>query len=332
MLRNILSELSEAVSIPATSADNRAQLLRYINRAYQEFYSTCDLPGSLWEQVFTLTEDVQQISLPWYVGQVRMMRRPYTRLNHTIEGLAPRYHSARWTQPYKTVRFMATRALHTPLSLESQITFTIPIAQSIPFTVTIKGQTPSAASITERVTFLAGDVTKTTVNQFSKDDPIGVESISKSEILTCDLQVRDGANTLLSTIPSQLSQAHHIVLMTNDYDLGTYTNADSQIELLYKRTFVPVYNDEDEFCTPLLETAILWKARSYAYSMAKDELSAQQALLAEQKANQLATEVLTNMADQTTTFMSVAELPGTDAALRTYNPFTSRDGTTNFAW
>lgn len=332
MLRNILSELSEAVSIPATSADNRAQLLRYINRAYHEFYSTCDLPGSIWEQVFTLTEDVQQISLPWYVGQVRMMRRPYTRLNHTIENLAPRYHSSRWTQPYKTVRFMATRALHTPLSLESQITFTIPIAQTIPFTVTITGQTPSAASITERLTFLAGELTKTTTNQFSKDEPIGIESISKSEILTCDLQVKDGANTALSTIPAQLSQARHIILMTNDYDLGTYTNADSQIELLYKRTFVPVYNDEDEFCTPLLETAILWKARSYAYSMAKDELSAQQALLAEQKANQLATEVLTNMADQTTKFMSVAELPGTDAALRTYNPFTSRDGTTNFAW
>lgn len=331
MLRNILSELSEATSIPATSSTTRAQLLRYINRAYHEFYSTCDLPGSMFEQTFLITEDVQQISLPWYVEQVRMIRRPLTRITHTIETLAPRYHSARWQQPYTSIRYTATRALHTPITLESQLSFTIALAQTIPFSVTVTGQTASAASITETLTFLPGELTKTTTNQFAKDDPIGIQSISKSEILTCDLTVRDGASTLISTIPAMLPQARHIILMTNDYQNST-TNTDNQIEVLYKRVFVPVYNDEDEFCTPLLESAILWKARSYAYSMAKDELSAQQAILAEQKANDLATQVLNNLADQTTVTMSVAELPGTRAVHRNFNPYASRDGTTAFLW
>lgn len=332
MLRNILSELSEATSLPATSAVNRAQLLRYINRAYHEFYSTCDLPGSMFEQTFTIDESQQQISLPWYVEQVRMIRRPLTRTQHTVENFAPRYHSNRWMQPYKSIRFTAQRALHTPLALESQLTVSLAIAQTIPFNVTVSGQTPAAASVTETLTFLPGDLTKTTTNQFAKDDPIGVQSISKSEILTCDLTVRDGSNTLLCTIPSTLSSVRHIILMTNDYASGTYSNSDNQIEVLYKRTFVPVYNDEDEFCTPALESAILWKARAYAYSMAKDELSAQQAILAEQKANDLATQVLNNIAEQTTAIMSLAPLPGDQAAVRHHNPFATRDLSLPFSW
>lgn len=332
MLRNILSELSEATSLPATSSVNRAQLLRYINRAYHEFYSTCDLPGSMFEQIFTIDESQQQISLPWYVEQVRMVRRPLTRTQHTVENFAPRYHSNRWMQPYKSIRFTAQRALHTPLALESQLTVSLAIAQTLPFTVTVKGQTPAAASVTETLTFIPGDLTKTTTNQFSKDDPIGVESISKSEILTCDLTVRDGSNTLLCTIPSTLVSVRHIILMTNDYASGTYSNSDNQIEVLYKRTFVPVYNDEDEFCTPALESAILWKARAYAYSMAKDELSAQQAILAEQKANDLATQVLNNISEQTTAIMSLAPLPGDQAAVRHHNPFATRDLSLPFSW
>lgn len=318
MLRDILSELSEAISIPATSAENRAQLLRYINRAYYEYYSTADLPGALFEQTFLFTEDVQQVSLPWYVDQVRLMRRALTRTTLQVETLAPRYHSQRWQQPYRQVRFTAVRALHTPLTLASQLTVTLAIAQTKPLSVTVTGQTSAAASVTETLTFLPGDLTKTTTAQFVADNPIGISSISKNAITTCDVVVRDGAGTEIALIPSMLNQARHVILMTNDFEVGQFQTEDNQIEILYKRVFIPVYNDEDEFCTPALESAILWKARSYAYSMAKDETSAQQAILAEQKANDLAAKVLMNLDQQAPTIMSIGEPVGVNACMRQF--------------
>jgi len=315
MLRDLLAELSEATSISSSSAGNRAQLLRYINRAAYEFYSTADLPSSLWEQSFEIHEQQQQISLPWYIDQVRAVRRADSRSRSKMESLAVRYHTDRWQQPYNTLRITARRALHTPLALESQLTATIAVAQVVPFSVTITGQTPSASSISETLTFLAGELTKTTVAQFAKDEPIGVEAISKDAITTCDVSVTDGSGTEVSLIPARLMRASHIVLMANDYSIGTYINTDSEIEVLYKRVFTPMFYDTDEFCFPALETAILWKARAYGHSMAKDEEARLQSMAAEAKANSVAADVLANAAAEVITIMTLDKMPGEYAFL-----------------
>ncbi len=330
MLRDILSELSEATSISLAGAENRAQLLRFVNRAAREYHSTADFPGTLFEQSFELHEEYQQISLPWYVDQVRLLRRINSRSRLNVETMTPRYHSARWKQPYHQVRVMSRRACHTPLTLESQITATIAVAQAEPFTVTITGQTPSASTITETLTFLAGDLTKTTTAQFSKDEPIGIESISKSAITTCDVSITDSSATEIALIPARLTNASHVILMTNDYDLGTYTNTtDNEVEILYKRIFTPVYYDTDEFFFPALETAILWKARSYAHSMAKDEESRAQAILTSQKADALAADIVANYSLEAESVMSLARMPGESAYRQSYANHNVGQG---FAW
>lgn len=331
MLRDILSELSEATSISLAGTDNRAQLLRFVNRAAREFYSTADFPGTLFEQTFEIHEENQQISLPWYVDQVRLIRRANSRTRTNTELMAPRYHSGRWKQPYNVVRVMARRALHTPLTVESQLTATIAIAQTEPFTVTITGQTPSASTISETLTFLAGELTKTTTAQFSKDEPIGVEAISKSAITTCDVIIKDATAVEIALLPARLTYASHVILMTNDYDLGAYSNTtDNEIELLYKRTFTPVYYDTDEFFFPALETAILWKARSYAHSMAKDEDARAQAILTSQKADTLASDVIANTSLEAAPIMSLARMPGERAYRGAQNIFGAENR--GFAW
>lgn len=283
MLRDILTNLQDALGVSA----DRARLLRFINQAYREYYDRTDLPGSLLEQSFEFDPSVQLVTLPWYVGQVRAMRRVQTNAPVTLHDLSPRYHTSPWHQPFQTFYIVGRRAIHTPISVESQLAVTIPIAQPKPFSVTIKGQTPSAASIVETLQFAAGDTQKVTTAQFAKDDPLGIELISRSGDVTADIQVTDANGTLLCTIPNSIESPQHIVVQWNNSNSGTYTTTDSVIEILYKRVFTPLMFDSDEPIFPAIENAILWKARGYYASLAKDELAGQQAVLAEQKADSL---------------------------------------------
>lgn len=283
MLRDILINLQDALGI----SGDRARLVRFINQAYKEYYERTDLPGSVYEQTFEFDVNSQLITLPWYVEQVRAMRR--VRANDPVRllGTAPRYHINPWTQSRTEFYVLGKRATHTPISVESQLVVTIPIAQSTPFTVTIRGQTAAAASITEKLSFAAGDLTKTTATQFAKDNPIGIESISRYGEVTADVQVADGAGVVICTIPNAIESPQHTVVQWNNYDAGSYATTDNVIEVLYKRAFVPLINDSDETVFPAIDNAILWKARAYYASLSKDELAGTQASLAEQKADSL---------------------------------------------
>lgn len=287
MLRDILQNLQDAVGVTG----DRARLVRFINQAYREYYEKTDLPGSLMEQSFEFDGGEQLITLPWYVGEVRAMRRDKTNRPITLHDRIPRYHVTPWVQPDTTFYVLGTRAIHTPLKIESQIGFNIALPQSAPFTVTIRGQTAAAAMVTETLRFAAGDTNKVTTTQFAKDNPIGIESISRHGEVTADIEVVDGAQTVICTIPNAIESPRHIVVQWNNATTGISTT-DNVIEILYKKVFVPLTNDADEVVFPAIENAILWKARGYAASLSKDELAGNQALLAEQKADSLFREAL----------------------------------------
>lgn len=323
MLRDLIYSVSEAAKTTAPDAASRARMLNYINMAAAEFYHSTDLPGSVCEQFFQTTETQQCISLPWYVGGLRAMRRHLSRTTVTIQDMTPRYAINPWRQPYDKPRMLRRAALHTPLSVESQLVVSIAQAQTVPFTVAITGQTPAAATITETLTFLAGELTKTTTAQFAKDDPIGVVAISKDNITTCDVVIEDGSGEEVAVIPNRLYTASNIILQINDDESGTMVNADNVIELLYKRPFVPYYYDTDTFCFPEFEIAIGFKARSYIYGLSKDQESVQQALLASQKADKLAADIISNFELQTADEIFVAANPFERAYLKSYMPYGS---------
>ena len=288
MLRDILVNLQDALGV----SGDRARLVRFINQAYREYYERTDLSNSLFEQSFEFNVGDQLITLPWYVEQVRAMRRVRSNDPVRLLGPAPRYHNAPWLQSRAEFYVLGRRAIHTPLSIESPLTVTIPLAQSVPFTVTIKGQTPSAASVTEKLSFAAGDTSKTTTTQFAKDDPIGIETISRYGEVTADIQVADAAGTVICTIPNTVESPQHIVVQWNNYDAGAYNTTDNIIEVLYKRVFTPLINDSDETIFPAIDNAILWKARGYYASLSKDELAGTQAMACEQKADNLFSQAI----------------------------------------
>lgn len=303
MLRDILTNLQDALG----QSSDRARLLRFVNQAYREYYERTDLPGAIFEQSFEFHPEEQLVTLPWYVDQVRGMRRVESNQAVRVTDLAPRMVKRPWRQVRGEFHVVARRAIHTPLALESQLTFTIAVAQTQPFTVTVKGQTGSAASIVETLTFAAGETTKTTTAQFIKDDPHGIESLSRSGAVTADITVTDGAGTVLATIPNSIESVAHIVVQWHDLD--NYDTTDDIIEVFYKRTFTPLSLDTDELCFPALENAITWKARAYYYSLSKDELAGQQAVLAEQKADALYRQAIESRELETVKTATVAPNP-----------------------
>jgi len=283
MLRDILANLQDSLGVSA----DRARLVRFVNQAYHEYYHRTDLPGSLLEQVFEFDNGDQVATLPWYVGEVRALRRAVSRQPVTMHDMAPRYHTKAWRQQRWEFRLVGRRAIHTPLSVESQLTVTIPLAQTDTFSVTIKGQTPSAASITETLTFAPGELSKTTTAQFAKDDPAGIEAITRNGAVTADIVIEDAAGVELALLPNSQEYAEHIHIQWNDSDTGQNSTTDNNIEILYKKRFTPLTLDTDVCVFTPIENAICWKARSYHYSFSKDELAGQQAVLASQKADEL---------------------------------------------
>lgn len=302
MLRDILANLQDAIGVNA----DRARLVRFANQAYREYFNRTDLPGALIEQVFEFDTGDQVATLPWYVGEVRAIRRATLRDPVTVHDMTPRYHSTAWRQSRQEFRLIGRRAIHTPLSVESQLTVTIPIAQTVPFSVTIKGQTPSAASITETLNFAIGELTKTTTAQFAKDEPHGIESITRNGAVTADITITDAAAVELATLVNSQESTSHVVIQWNDMDTGTLSTTDNLMEILYKRTFNPLTLDTDACIFPAIEDAICWKARSYFYSFSKDEFSGPQAILAAQKADSLYAQAIASQNLETVSVIQVA--------------------------
>lgn len=305
MLRDILRNLQDTLGV----GGDRARLVAIINQAYREYFNRTDLPGSLMEQTFEFDPTEQLVTLPWHVGEVRGMRRYYSNTTVNLLDSGPRFHTRPWRQPMQDFHIIGRRAIHTPLSVESQITVTAPIAQTVPFSVTIRGQTAGAASISETLNFAPGDLSKTTTTQFAKDNPNGIQSIVRDGDVTADLIVTDGAGVEICLIPNSIESPQHIVIQWHDAQSGQYSTTDTIIEVLYKRLFIPLTEDSDEAVFPAIENALVWKARSYFYSLSKDELAGAQSVAADQKADQLYKQAIEGRGLETIEMARVAANP-----------------------
>ena len=303
MLRTLVQDLQDAIG---TTGD-RARMVRYLNRAYREYYNRTDLPGALKEQTFQLDPTDYLVTLPWYVGEVRGVKRHDGEKVNVI-GPHDQYGFNALRPTPDLFRIVGRRAIHTPLSLESQLTVTIALAQDEPFSVCIKGETASAAQIVETLTFTPGTLSMTTTAQFAKDNPNGIQSISRNGDVTADITVEDGAAVEIAHLPNALESLNHIVIQVTDKDI-TLATEDRIYDLLYKETFIPLVNDADEIVFPALADAIVWKARSYAAAGSKDELAGQQAILADRKADALFRQAIENRDLEAQQMVQVAPNP-----------------------
>lgn len=253
-LAYILGQVSPAIGLDLDNVNERAWIIQQINKAAKELYEGRDLANVDREQAYALEGDDQQISLPYYVGQVRAVRRYWGRDRLDVTDMRPRYKSSGWTEGLLTWREKWKSPLKRHITNEAPMTLTIPQAELLAFTVVVTGSTPDSARITEEIVFAPGDVSKITVNQWT--EIVGFTNLGAH---TYDVTLLDVDGVELSVLPNVADRAQYIVLQVLD-SAAISVEQPYLVEVLYKNAFLFLRNDYDEFVCPGYDDAIAWQA------------------------------------------------------------------------
>lgn len=323
MVEDMLIAIQEATGVVHNTEASREQLLRYLNVAGRELWNTADLPGSLKEDFFSIPTCIEeiQLSLPWKCNQIRGVRWATTGQKITIHDIYPRYQATPNHQSWLTWRIRERTPLMRPLSIEGALQFVLQVAQPNPVTFSVTGQSTLAASVTEDITIPAGQLEGKSKVQWSKDNPGGIETISKNKITTCDAIIKDMVGVQVATIGSRMRQASNILIQISDYENSMLYQPDTCVQILYKLPYQELYYDTDVFQSPLAEDALIWRARANWDALSKDQDALIRAQLFADKSKTLIREVVANQESEAE--MQVSFAPN---QYRNVVPFWNRGG------
>ncbi len=288
-LNSILSELAADEGIPLNTSAERAYLIDIINKAAREIYDTTDLRGSLREQVFNIGNDQQLVTLPWYVENIRAVRQYDYRFKTIYEPMQVRYQTNEWQQPLISWREVRKEApLQREIANHGPLTVTLTEAATVPFVLTVTGKTPNSTRKTESVVFLAGDTTKTTVNNYED-----ITALTKNKVIDQDLSVADMDGNTVAFIPNHELKSRNTIVQV--IDRWQQEGEDVLVEVLFKLRFTPFVNETDSFpCGDLYDRCIYWKAISHLYTKQEGEVAQNKVLGAEAKCRQLIEALTSN--------------------------------------
>lgn len=246
-LSDILTRLKSEINVPLSTAEQRTWLLRVINRAAEQIWRSNDLVLALREQYIELPTDNSQVALPYYVGQLRGVRRPSIDPRDPIRlhDMRPRYHYNSWgDMGINTFRIKQETPLAQSISSATPLTATIVEPQSTAVSIVISGSSNAAAVTSETLVIPAGSLSATATKVF-----VDYKTISKSARTTCDVTMTDAAGNVVSVIPNMLDKARYLLINVQEAGCFVYLAVSTCfcIELLYKPFFIPFYNDEDTF-------------------------------------------------------------------------------------
>jgi len=287
----MIVELAEFTGKATNTTAGRDQIVRYLNNSASEIYATFDLPGSVIDGVFApeLVENEVQLTLPWQCDQIRGIRWKDWGQSIGVQGVQRRFQKTPWVQPTMVWRIRGRIPLAKQLSLEGPIAFEVGTAQTVPITFTVKGPTTEASTVTETVTLTPGLTGVITANQWSKQGPV---EISKSGITTHDVIISDTAQIEVGTIGNKQTAARNILIQLGDYNRLI---ADNVVEVLYKLPYNILYYDTDTFLdSPILEQAVVWRAKANWETLSKDETALGKAAAYASKSNALITTTTQN--------------------------------------
>jgi hypothetical protein len=268
MLSYILRKCAKEVGINLNIAAQRLLLVDDVNAAAKELYQSSDLLDSLDEEVFDFYEDNEnQIALPSYAEHVRGMRNFDGRYAIDLEDPKNRYFQALNTEIWNC-RFRKKKesALSRDISNQSRLVFNIVEPEETDIVISIIGRTPNSSQLAETVVLVAGELFVETTYQY-----VSVNKISKDRATTFDVFIQDVNETELGVIPNNvLSTKYTVFQVMDDISSNDPSSTNAAIEVLFKRRFVPMVNDEEEFqCGDRYDDAIVWK---YLENRAKDPL------------------------------------------------------------
>lgn len=258
-LKYILQEWSKETGQPANSTNQRANALDKINKAARELYDGTDLPGCLREQVFDMNFALKEVTLPWYVDQIRAVRHYNSRNRIKLNDMRPRYAVGNWQQPILSFRVKRVLALGNNLTNEAPLTFTLAGSNTEDFNIYLKTSTSYSSSTVEKMTFPTGVITLNSV--LSPTSFPGITNIEKDRLTEVDLKVTDASGTIIAEIPNSELASRYTLLQVID-ETVIFVQVDPCYEILYKWKFSPLLNDFDNFPADGYDDIIVWKSVS----------------------------------------------------------------------
>jgi len=253
----ILTQYAKETGQPITSSSQRANSLVRINEVAKELWDSQDLPGSLVEQVFDMDFTLKEITLPYYVDQVRGVRHYNSRTRVKANDTRPRYHTNAWTQPLLSFRIKQIIPIGHSITNEAPLTVELSDVNSEEFSVYIKMSTSTRTSVVEKVTFPSGTTSAITVNAPTSFP--GIKNIEKDRVTDVDLVVKDSNGVVLAAIANNELQSRYTLIQVVD-ETVIFVQTDPCYELLYKVSFSPFFNDYDVFPVEKYDDIIIWKS------------------------------------------------------------------------
>lgn len=271
MLINILQDIASEGDANLDLPDQKALLKAKINAAAREIYYSTDVENSLTEGVFNFDVSQNQVTLPWFVGEVRGYRwyDSTRRIEH--QDIRNRYNSeAGYGVWLDSFREKYRSALMRDITNESVLRFSIPKVEDSDIIIAVEGTTDHSANIVEEVTLAAESLTAETIKNFKSP----IVSISKNRLSNFDITVKDVEDRVVSLLPNCLLSPSFITIQVID-DINRSLNAVSGIEVLYKKTFIPLESDYASFFgSDIYDKAIFWKYNEHKTSNTLDAAAA----------------------------------------------------------
>ncbi len=287
MFLDLLKDIAAEEGLTLSDPNHKALAIVRANQAAKELYDSNDLKDSLREGVFDINQGESQVALPWFVDQVRGMRYYDNRMPVTPEYLSNRYGGGIGNEIwYLKWREKENSVLQRELANESIIKFVIPLPETKDIKITINGPTTNSAKWSEIVTLLKDTTEVSTVGNYKSP----LISLSKDRLTDYDIYAYDVDENQVSVLPNCLYTSYFTIYQIYDYTPPpTTTSQFSAVEVLFKRKYVSMQQDTDEFiCGSRFEKAIFWK---YMEHRSKDAITA---LSYQTKAKQIILEIEAN--------------------------------------
>lgn len=252
--------LSDVISFvkSRTGLADRATILREINFAWKEVWNSDDLPGSLNEISFRAANI--RISLPWYVGEVRGVKRNWDRTRIQLNTPRPYYQDSQIWQSEFEWRLFGPQPLLKTIVNATTLDITIDDAEDENLSVVLLGPDDTAQVRREEVIFTPGVTAKTTTYRFTD-----LIAFTKSIVTKSDVRLVNSNSEIISIIPNLLFEANHqFVQIRDNCDINSITYC---YDVLFKKTTPYLYFDEQPvpFQEVLMAKTLEW------ISMPKDE-------------------------------------------------------------
>ncbi|HTH21693.1 MAG TPA: hypothetical protein VL854_05715 [Nitrososphaeraceae archaeon] len=256
-LKNILLLTAGPCGVNLTRSAERNDLIDKINEAAEELYNSTDLVFSLREQVFDIHD--KQLTLPYYVGNLRAVRRYNTGEKIVLKDMRPRYFFGEWAKKDQCHwRIKHSSKVCCDFVNASPITYYIPAAETEDIEVVTVGSTLTAEKLEETVIIKAGDTSAVTVNSWTEHP--GLVGVSKNRITKYNVGGRNASMQVVTEIPNSELDANYTIVHVRDNE--TNSCPCECFEILYKFKFTRLYNDYDELPAPGYDAAVAWMVRS----------------------------------------------------------------------